>query len=448
MMCRSGFLCPVFGLVLVTAMAAAPAEAEDKINCANEYRSGKLYFSQELYQKAVDRFALAVEICPEKWDYNARYAMALAQYGGIIIDETVIVPGESDSTAATIARVEDMFRLAGKHFQDAWDADDGKKARKFVRENREHYWVDRYNSGVRLLEDEKNNYADIMFRLARLIDPSRAKAYSQGAIALIKLEKKAEAAELVKTGLEQAPDDEKLNSLLETIYIDAATDLIEKAETDNDPKPAREAIEFIDQVLERRGGEDPELIFKKGVARQVEGSATEKTEDGAGAADAVVLFKLSAGHFARVAELVPYEENAELHLAALFNEVQSLLRAGNDAETIEIIKHYLALNTTDPVIWQTWAICLSQAEDTENAVAALMVYKSLNAGETGKISVEDAVANAQNDAKSALDELGQPDFVYGYQEAQSGNQIETWFWPEKRTVMSFILGVKNGEMHW
>src|SRR5512139_3818733 len=69
-------LVPTLSLAISLA-AVGPALAED-VNCANEFRSGKLYFSQKLYDKAVQRFGVAAGACPDKAEYRARYAMALA----------------------------------------------------------------------------------------------------------------------------------------------------------------------------------------------------------------------------------------------------------------------------------------------------------------------------------------------------------------------------------
>ena len=62
--------------VTVALGSLAPAAVAEE-NCANEFRSGKLYFSQQVFDKAVDRFANSVRICPDKGEYRARYAMAL-----------------------------------------------------------------------------------------------------------------------------------------------------------------------------------------------------------------------------------------------------------------------------------------------------------------------------------------------------------------------------------
>ena len=65
------------------------------------------------------------------------------------------------------------------------------------------------------------------------------------------------------------------------------------------------------------------------------------------------------------------------------------------------------------------------------------------------VPVASAVEIAVEDAKAAIETLGNPDIIRTYQEESSEDQVESWFWIEKRTVMSFILGVKNGEvMTW
>jgi tetratricopeptide (TPR) repeat protein len=438
-----GFLCSGIGTAVLLAAIVAPAAAE-KVNCSNEFRSGKLYFSQKLFEKAVHRFALSVETCPEKADYRGRYAIALAQYGGERLEDVLVFAPSEEAKAATIDSVVTMYQAAGAQFDTSKTLDPGKKNQKFVRENREHFWVERYNKGVKLLKEGKHEIAALEFHLARLLDPTRPLAYSQGAIALIYLDRKQEAATLVQAGLEREPEDKKLNDLLETIYIDAADDLIEECErsvsdgnTEEAVGKASEAVAYLDQVLERRGGGDENLIFKRGTAHLAGGSA--QGEDG------TESFKAAAADFSKAAELVSYEDDANFHLAALFNQIQSLLKVGDCEGAIVVIKDFISKDYKDAGIWRSWAICLSEKEDPQAAVAALMLSKSLD-GEA--VDVQSAVEVAKEDAAAAVQALGPPDFIRTYQEASSGNQIESWFWIDERTAMSFILGVKNGEMTW
>lgn len=441
---------------LVSSLATAPTFAEEKVNCANEFRSGKLYFSQAqqqhgknaeeeraLYKKSVEHYEISVEVCPDKWDYQTEYGTALAQYAGLLLEDLIITPPpDSASIWSAIDTLEALYVKAGAAFQSAYDLEDRPKARKRVRERREKYWVDRYNHGLKLLKEEKFAYANVGFRWARHIDPTRPNAYRLGANALINLGQKPEAAVLVKAGLEQEPEDEKLNQLLEKIFIDAANDLTIQAEKESDAAKAQEAIDYLDEVLERRGGEDENVLFKRGTAYMALGASLDMSE---GVDERVTSFQRSAADYAAAAELVSFETDRNFHLAALFNEIQSFMKADDCDAAIEIIKDFISKDHTDPAVWQSWAICLSQMEDPQAAVAALMLSKSL-AGSA--IDVEPAMENAVEDAAASIQNLGRPDFIRAYQESSSGNQIESWFWIEKRTAISFILGVNNGEVTW
>ena len=62
----------VLGLVTAVGASVLPRfTSAQEVNCANEFRSGKLYFAQKIYRKAVGHFALAVKTCPDKAEYRA-----------------------------------------------------------------------------------------------------------------------------------------------------------------------------------------------------------------------------------------------------------------------------------------------------------------------------------------------------------------------------------------
>jgi hypothetical protein len=445
------------GVLSILVTGVGPASAQ-KINCANEFRSGKLYFSQKILDKAVDRFALAVEACPEKPEYRGRYAIALAEYGGARLGDALVYIDDPEARQATIDSVEMMFTTAGAEFDSAAALDESKKNQKFVRENREHYWVERYNLGVKLLGEEDFEKAELQFRLARLIDSTPPKAYSQGAIALISIDHKSEAAALVQAGLEQAPDDERLNTLLESIYLDAAKGLTREAEEaagGGDEagaaaavKKTEEAVEYLNKVLERRGGADADILFDRGAAKLAAGSLLQLSHEGEGIAPAAAAkFKESAADFEKSGELVKAdEENRDFYLNTLFNQIQALINAEAYDPAMLKIKEYIALDAKDPAIWQMWAMGLvSKDDDSKRVMVALMASKSL-AGEA--LDVVETAGAAVGDAAAALKANGNPDFIYTYQDASSQDQIETWFWVNKKTAMCFILGDKSGELTW
>jgi predicted Zn-dependent protease len=432
------------GLALGASLFSAGPTLAQELNCANEFRSGKLYFSQSLWDKAVERFALSVKGCPDKAEYRARYAMAVAQYAGIQI-ETVELTGDLEGNRAVVDSVLGMYRLAGSEFDAALAAEDTKKNKKFVSENRYYFWVARYNQGLKLMKEEKHAAADLDFQLSRLVDPSDTKAYSQGAIALITLDRKGDAAALVQEGLARAPEDSTLNGLLETLYLDTALELTRASEETKDPAKATEAESYYNQVLERRGGADANVLFDRGVSRLAKGSALASAAGGESIpADAAEAFRAAAADFHQAGEIIPLAEDPEFYKSALYNEAQATLSAGDLDPAVGVFKQYLALDCRDKAIWQLLAQALVQKGDVKSATSALMVSKSLANQE---VAVADAVKNAQGDA-AAQGELGDPESVYSYQESGSGNQITTWFWCQKRKAMSFILGSKQGEMTW
>lgn len=441
-------------LITAAALSWSGTAFAQKINCANEFRSGKLYFSQNIYDKAVNRLAVAVEVCPEKSEYRARYAIALAQ---LAAERLVYVPTLADTAArnALIDSLEAMVTLAGDEFDSSLAQEDcNKKIQKLVRESREHFWVDRYNQGIKLNEEENFSLAELNFRLSRLLNDTDPRAYSQAAIALIKMGDKAKAAELVQKGLEKVPDDEKLSSLQVSIYLDAANDLTREAEEEKSLEKADKALWYLEQVQAKSEETDPDILFKSGLAEMAAAGAITEAKSGDGeSTEGVARYLAAAESFARAGELVPFtpdpatEEaagNNDFHMACRFNQIQSLWYAEDCEATIEAIKEYVQLRFDEAAIWQIWTFCLRTQGDSDQAASAIMVSKSLGGTE---ISVDDAMKNAKADAAAALKELGPPDKVVSYQ-TEDGYQVDTWFWVANRKAMSFVLGVKNGEMAW
>lgn len=442
-------------LVAVVALAAMSLPAAGEENCANDFRSGKLYFAQKVLDKSVSYFESAVNLCPDKAEYRARYGIALAEYAGErMTSEYAGAVGQE----ALLAEILEMFRKAGAEFDSSLAVDPKDKSnKKFTNENRQHFWVDHYNKGLKFAKESKYGSAVIEFQIARLIDPRELKGHHQGAIALINADRKSEAAELVRKGLEVDPEHAALNKLLESIYVDAARGLIETADGITRDTPsgtaalaaadsARVARDFLQKVLDRRPN-DPGLYFDMGLAYLTEGIALARGDAGDSVSpEAQDRFRKAAAAFAKAAELAPAEgDSRDTHLNSLFNQIQSHLNAQDMDEAKAVVNLYLTQAPTDPAIWQFLAQVLAKKGDQEGTVMALVVSKSI-AGRT--IPVADAEAGALKEEKAAFDALGAPDAVYTYQEAESGNQINSWLWYGKRTAMAFKLGLKVGEYVW
>ncbi len=442
-------------LAAVAALAVLTLPAAGEQNCANDFRSGKLYFAQKVYDKAVSYFKSSVELCPEKAEYHGRYAIALAQYGSErMLNEYAGAVGQEP----LLEEILSLFATAGAEFDSALAVDPKDKSnKKFTNENRQHFWVDHYNRGLKFAKDGKFSAADVEFQVARLLDPRESRAYQQGAVALINSDHKSAAAELVRQGLAVDPENAALKKLLDSIYVDAANGLIDTADRLVRETPsgtvaqaaadtARAAREYLQKVLESRP-DDPALYFDMGLSYLTEGSALARGDSGEGVSPmALDCFRKAAAAFARAAELAPPEgDTHETHLNSLFNEIQAHLNAQDLDDAKRVVGQYLSLAPADPAIWQFLAQVLAKQGDQEHTVMALVVSKSIAGKE---LSVAEAQSVAIKEELATSQQMGPADAVYTYQETESGNQINAWLWYAKRTAVAFKLGLKVGEYTW
>lgn len=427
---------------LALFLLAAPAFAQE-INCANEFRSGKLYFDQAkkdpiLYEKAVGRFQVAAEACPDNWEFRARYAMALCGLGRYYLDQVPVPTLDSPDTLVT--RALEFYAKAGEEFNAALECPDAKKkTEKFVADNRGHYWANNYNEAIELQEDDNLLAAEFRFHVARLIDPNDLRAIGSEAIVKVQLEKVNEAMELVENGLAKNPDDERLHQIKDSIMLDVAREQSETGYTEQDCAKLADAIAMYDELL-AQAADDVNLLFERGLAL-LNASNLSCNE-----AQKVALATRSAEDFGNAAGLIaPEGDDRQFHLDCKFNQMQALAASEDMAGALKVNEDYLCLEPLDPLGWELLATTKIGADDQAGAVSALMMAKSLA---TDEVPVNDAVAAAKADSKAALDAMGSPDQVWSYQEASSGNQIQTWVWSAQKKAMSFILGQKQGEVTW
>jgi len=433
-------------LILAT-IPAGRAAADEDINCSNEFRSGKLYFSpdQALYEKARDSFARAAGACPEKGEYRARYAMALCECGKLYTSNLLGATPEAADTLT--ARIKEFYGLAGSEFEAALQTEDGKKKKlqNFVDDNRTHYWVEVYNDALKLTEDGSFADADVRFQDARLLNPNDIRAYQQGVIPLIKMGKKEDALALVETGLLIEPQDEKLNQLKMNITHGMAADLIDRAETEENADFLKQAIVMYQQLLEK-SPDDPNLIYELGLAELTGAELVGKDDEAARAA----LYGDSVLHFRKAADLVPADgDNRDFHVNCIFYIAQALTSAGKVDEALAAAREYVCLSPLDPLGWQFVVVNLLDKQDQAGVVSSLMMKKSLDPQVGQEIPVEGATDAASGPIQEALAANGKPDHVYTYQ--QDNTQIQTWVWLGHKKATVFTLASppeKSGELTW
>jgi len=449
---RFGSTLAVLGLVMATgATVVLPRfTSAQEVNCANEFRSGKLYFAQKIYRKAVDHFAISVKACPDKAEYRARYAMALAQLGEDKL-KVVEATGDVAGNQADVDSVLDMFKLAGSEFDASLKADPSKQNVKFVNENRQHFWVARYNEGIKLSGEEKHDAASMEFDLARRINQTEIKAYKQGVVSLINQGKKTEAAALIGAGLAIAPNDSTLLKYREQLGADEAGDIIKQLEdASTTPEQAGPLCSKADSLYTAKidaNPKDPNVAntyFDRGLGR-LTCAAVIAAKD---SAQSVAIYAKAAEDFHKSRELKPASTDANFYQSALYNEIQASMNAGDVGKALDMIKEYLNYDCKDGGMWKSYAQALYLKGEQQKGAVALIISNAMSKG--NEVPLADATKGATEDTKKALDERGNPTHVYAYTQDMGGKtmSIEVWSWCDKKKANVYYLGKDNGEVSW
>jgi predicted Zn-dependent protease len=445
---RFGSTLAVLGLVMATGASVVLPRltSAQEVNCANEFRSGKLYFAQKIYRKAVDHLGAAVKACPDKAEYRARYAIALAQLGEDKL-KVIEATGDVAGNKADVDSVVDMYKTAGSEFDASLKADASKPNVKFVNDNRKHFWVARYNEGIKLSQEQKADAAVLEFKLARYIDPSDIKAHTQGAIELINQGNQAEAAALINEGLAIAPNDTTLARLKEKVGADEARNLVKKAEASTNPEEAAALCARADSLYSAKLAVHPKeanTYFDRGLERLTRAAAVASKDS----AQSVGVYGTAAEDFHKARELVPATSDSAFYQSALYNEIQATMNAGEVDKAEDMIREYMKYDCKDAGMWKTYAAALYLNKDQQKGAVALIISSAMSKG--NEVPIADAIKNAQEDAKKASADRGNPTHVYAYTEDMGGKtmSIEVWTWCDKEKANVYYLGKDNGEVDW
>ncbi len=151
------------------------------------FRSTKLYFSQQLFARAAREAEIAIHLDPEEAEYYMRAGMAYAEL------HCFVAAGNAFAGALKlVAGIE-------KH----------KNLEENIRNNRAHYWTDRFNQGIGHLEEEELEEAAREFQNAIAVDSTDVRAYRNLGVVYLRLEEYRRALRTFKQALMLEPDDEK-----------------------------------------------------------------------------------------------------------------------------------------------------------------------------------------------------------------------------------------------
>jgi len=461
---KFGFISAVLGLEIATGiLVAVPGfVSAQEVNCANQFRSGKLYFDERVYRKAVDHFALSVKACPDKGEYRARYAMALGQLGEEKL-KVVEATGDVAGNQADVDSVLQMYNLAGSEFDASLKTDASKKNVKFVGENRQHFWVARYNEGIKLSKEEKHGAASMEFDLARRINPAEIKAYRQGAVSLIKENKTAEATKLIDEGLAIAPNDTTLKRMKDALGASEAGDIIKQIENGSmaseQAGPLCSEADSLFTAKIAANPKDADTYFKRGLGRLTCAAVIASTDS----AHSVAIYSKAAEDFQKARELVPASTDTSFYQNALYNEIQASMNAGDIGKSVDMIQEYMDFDCEDSGMWKSYAQALYLKGEQQKSLVALIISNAVSKDAVppidaldvpyprgSEVPVLDAAKNAQEDAKKAQGERGDPTHVYAYTQVmgETTKQIQVWLWCNKKKANVYYLGKDNGEVDW
>lgn len=358
---------------------------------------GRLYRSQKVYDKAQRELELAVQQEPKNPLAHLELGMVYAE-----IDET---------------------KKAGEEFDKALELD--PKMLKDIDANRKHYWVEHFNAGIRL-SNEEQNYAEAAteFQKAIDLDPKDVRAYTNLAFCLRKTGQPDQALALFQKALTLNPTDVNARKNLAASYLDMAR---------SEAKDQR----FLDAIMlyEKAYELDTTLVATQfelanaySEAAMAESIAVAKTQ----------YYEKAVALYNRVLERTP--DNID----ATFNLGTAYLAMDKTDEALPLLQKAVNMDPKAPDFHNRLGRAYARAGSNEMAVAEIVMSKALQGevkadldtwfnADTMKSRYPDVTAQTK-----ALQTNGRPDQVYTYEE--SGGIVEVWFYWTKGMGIYFVNG--------
>jgi tetratricopeptide (TPR) repeat protein len=361
---------------------------------------GILYLSQKNYDKAVKELQTAVDQEPNNGLAHLRLAMAYAEVGDT--------------------------KKAGQEFDKAVSL--SSKLKKDVDANRRHYWVIRFNEGVRLSSQEKNyESAAKEFEKAIDLDPNDPRAYSNLAFSYAQLGKREEALAMFEKAATIAPNDATARKNLAAVYMDLG-----KAYFKQENYP--DALKFYEKALEL-GSDSVTVMFQLGNCYFQTATAETST------ALAMPGFEKAGSFYERVLRKSPDDLDAMTNLGM----VKLALDQVNEA--IQLLSNVVKKEPKVSEVHKLLVRAYAKIGEQELAVTELVISKALDPSRGRRMSDLDSWLSQDGmkarygdtgDMTKILQELGTPEEVYVYEE--SGSLVETWFYWSKGIGQYFANG--------
>ena len=422
-----------FAWVLILAMAVtAGVYLEGCSKASQPYQSGRLYFSQKLYDKAAEQFELAVQEDPE--DGKNHYELA--------------------KTYAELERNEE----AGREFKIALEKTPALE--KEVRDAIQHYRADHYNSALEFLRDKTWGEAIAQLQEAIYLDDTEPNQYINMGYCYSELGETEVAVSYYEKALTLSPEDDKARANLIATFAKQASDFREARDYD-------QAIRFYYKVLELQIGD--ESLDVATVPATVLAERTKADEVAAGYLFDLGLTYMDKAEKAKDMEAVPpavdiFKALFDVNPAdddALYNYGYARMLGGECAEAIPLFGQLLDRRPKEASYYMLMATCYVKtgATDQETQTNIVLYFAIANSlqSDQNKLSPADFKDRTKHegllkgkyrswqDMKKALDSSGTPEDIYTYTD-ESGHQFETWFYWSTGEAIVFNDGSEYGKI--
>lgn len=398
------------------------------------YQSGKLYFSQKLYDKAAEQFEIAVTEDPASGKNHLELAKCYAE-----LDEN---------------------EKAGKNFKLAVEKEPVLK--KEVEDAVKHYRADHYNHAVELMKEK--SYGDAIAELQEAIhlDDSDPNQYINMGVCYSELKQTDLAVQYYEKALTLSPDDEMARANLVGTFANQAAQFRKEKSYD-------EAIKFYRKVLELSIDDEAFDVENANGAQLM--ARVKGTEDGPGylfdlgiayldlaeGKDDAAALGIASEIFEAMYEADPSDDDALFYLAyskmvaedysgAIASYGKLLDRSPREATYyMNMATAYVKGGGSDNEMQMKGVLyfALAKALGSDNNKLAKSAFKD-------KSSLEKRVKDKYStwkDMKKVMDGLGAPEDIYAYKE-DSGSDVECWFYWSLGEAAVFTNGYETGKINF
>lgn len=397
--------------------------------CSNPNLSGgKLHFDQKRYDRARETFAVAVEQLPQSGEARLCLGKSYAELG------------QPDSAA---------------HWFDEAARVDPRMAAD-VKNTRDHYWSERFNSGLAFAKTaaEKMNQGDEAgagaeyrsslseFQRAAVYSPDKHDTYTNIGKMYFNLARIDSALIVFAQVHEMAPDDLQTNNLLVSIYMDQgnklftrASEAIAQSDTTKAQKQYVEAGELYAKAYEITK-DDPDLLFQIG-STAYELSYIDHKEKASYLAKA-------ADFYDQVLKINAQDLDVLYNLALVYREVNRL------QEAKDLAARLVDLKPKDGGYRELYGRLCDKLGDKQALIAGLIFGKALRTGETLDAAVvKDQVSKygTNSDAARRMREAGPPEEVKSFKDS-TGQEYQTWWYWSRGVGYAFVNGEQKYDTHF